>query len=120
MQKLTEEELEIKWRDKREAFKAAILPKMKANPALAMLAINTWSASNHRTHIHQMWKLLGNNHKGAWNDYCEKLHGKMLTGRDEFTFSLRWVDKELYELARELPEVYVLEDAKDLAYTVFK
>lgn len=118
MKKLTEAELLEKWGAKREAFKEAIKVKMEANPALTMLAIKTWTAAKHRTHIHEIWELLGFHHKEAYKDYCDKLHGTALTGTDEFTDCLYWVDKELFVIAKEIPETYVREDAKDVAYTI--
>lgn len=118
MKPLTEKELAERYGENREAFKKAIKAKMLSNLSLAMLAISAWTAESHRIHIHKIWSLLGNKHRDAWEDYGDELVDEMLTGKDDFTHCLYFVDKELYTLAREIPDTYVSVDARDIAYEI--
>lgn len=110
-----------KYKDLRKEFKKDIYEIAKNNSAFAMLIIETYVASQHRKHIMQVWALLGFNHKEAYKDYCDKLMGKHLTGRDEIFRSIYFVDKEIYnKYIYKIPECYAMGDALAVAYKVLK
>lgn len=113
--------LKRKYRPIRQKFKKDILEVAKDNRAFAMMIIETYTASQHRTHIMKIWSLLGHHHKEAHQDYCDKLMGKHLTGRDEIMRSIYFADKELYDkYHRKLPECYAMGDALGIAYKILK
>lgn len=113
--------LKRKYRPIRQEFKKDILEVTKNNRAFAMMIIETYTASQHRTHIMKVWELLGIHHREAYKDYCDKLMGKHLTGRDEIMRSIYFADKVLYnKYHRKLPECYAMGDALGIAYKALK
>ncbi len=76
-------QLKRKYKTVRAEFKKELLIAMTENKALAMLTVETYTAWQHRKHIMKVWELLGFHHREAYKDYCDKLMGKHLTGRDE-------------------------------------
>ena len=50
-----------KYTSMRKEFKKDLRTAMSKNPALAMLAIETYCAYKHRRHIMQIWELFGTN-----------------------------------------------------------
>ena len=110
-----------KFRDIRKSFKQDLYKKVEGNRAFGMMIISTYTASQHRKHIYQVWELLGFNHQEAYKDYCDQLGGKMLTGTDEIMRSLYFADIELYEkYVGKIPECYAMGDALAVAYAVLK
>ncbi|MEX3623547.1 hypothetical protein [Viridibacillus arvi] len=92
---------------------------MSENKALAMLMIETYTAWQHRGHILKVWELLGFHHVEAYKDYCDKLMGKHLTGREDIWRSLYFADyKDLYEFRYKIPEKFAMGDALGVAYKV--
>lgn len=113
--------LKRKYRQARQEFKKDIFEVAKNNRAFAMMIIETYAASKHRTHILRIWGLLGKHHREAHQDYCDKLMGQHLTGQDEIMRSIYFADKELYDkYHRKLPERYAMGDALGIAYKVLK
>ncbi|MBJ7935567.1 hypothetical protein FNE59_20400 [Bacillus thuringiensis] len=113
--------LKRKYRPLRQEFKKDILEVAKNNRAFAMMIVETYTASQHRTHIMKVWELLGFHHQEAYKDYCDKLMGKHLSGRDEIMRSICFADKELYEkYIYKIPECYAMGDALAVAYRVLK
>ncbi|MEB9509442.1 hypothetical protein P4I89_08020 [Bacillus cereus] len=113
--------LKRKYRPIRQEFKKDILEVAKNNRAFAMMIIETYTASQHRTHIMKVWELLGFHHQEAYKDYCDKLMGKHLSGRDEIMRSIYFSNRELYEkYIYKIPERYAMGDALTVAYRVLK
>ncbi|PES56007.1 hypothetical protein [Bacillus thuringiensis] len=113
--------LKRKYKPIRQEFKKDILEVAKSNRAFAMMIVETYTASQHRTHIMKVWELLGFHHEEAYKDYCDKLMGKHLSGRDEIMRSIYFADKELYEkYIYKIPECYAMGDALAIAYRVLK
>ncbi|MBY0597712.1 hypothetical protein [Bacillus bingmayongensis] len=113
--------LKRKYRQVRQEFKKDILEVAKNNRAFAMMIIETYTASQHRTHILRIWSLLGKHHREAHQDYCDKLIGQHLTGRDEIMRSIYFADKELHDKYRhKIPESYAMGDALGIAYKVLR
>lgn len=114
-------QIKRKYKKVRTEFRKDLLEKAKENKALAMLIIETYTAWQHRSHIMKIWELLGFNHREAYQDYCDKLMGKHLTGRDDIWRSLYFCEKELYDKYRmQIPEVYAMGDALGIAYRVLR
>lgn len=113
--------LKRKYKEERLNFKHDLYDVVKNNNAFAMMIVETYSANRHRSHIHKVWELLGFNHKEAYKDYCDKLMGKMLTGRDEIFRSIYFADKELYNKYHDkIPECYAMGTALGVAYKILK
>ncbi|MBG9517834.1 hypothetical protein ABE49_03390 [Bacillus thuringiensis] len=113
--------LKRKYRSIRQEFKKDILEVAKNNRAFAVMIIETYAASMHKTHITKVWELLGFHHPEAYKDYCDKLMGSTLCGRHEIMRSIYFVDKELYEkYYGKLPECYAMGDALGIAYKALK
>lgn len=87
-------QLKRKYRQARSEFKRDFYAAAKENPALAMLMITTYTANQHRSHIMKIWELLGHYHREAYKDYCDKLFGKHLSGRDEVWKSLHFAGQQ--------------------------
>jgi hypothetical protein len=105
-----------KWKDIRKEFKKDIINECSQNKAFSIMIIETYTASQCRKHIMQIWALLGHNHKEAYKDYCNKLMGKSLTGRSEIVRNLYFANKELYEkYSRKIPECYAMGEALGVA-----
>ncbi|WHY76253.1 hypothetical protein QNH20_19305 [Neobacillus sp. WH10] len=114
-------QLKNKYKAIRKEFKADLTKIIQHNRAFGMMVISTYTASQHRTHIMKVWELLGFNHPEAYKDYCDKLFGKHLTGRDEIMRSIYFVDKELYnKYIYKIPEAYAMGDALAVAYRVMR
>lgn len=111
-----------KFKQVRAEFKEELYQAAKDNRALAMLMLQTFTANHHRTHIMKIWELLGFHHREAYRDYCEKLAGKHLTGRDEVWKSLHFAgyDELRLKYIRKIPEVFAMGDAVAVAYRVLK
>ncbi|HDX9530178.1 TPA: hypothetical protein ROX84_005485 [Bacillus thuringiensis] len=110
-----------KHRQIRHEFKKDIFEATKNNRAFAMMIIETYTASKHRTHIMKIWELLGFNHLEAHKDYCDKLMGQHLCGTSEIMKSIYFADKELHDKYRhKIPECYAMGDALGIAYKVLK
>ncbi|MBK5474398.1 hypothetical protein JFU54_28860 [Bacillus sp. TH19] len=110
-----------KHRQIRKEFKKDIFEVAKNNRAFAMMIIETYTASQHRTHIMKIWELIGFNHPEAHKDYCDKLMGKHLCGTSEIMKSIYFADKELHDKYRhKIPECYAMGDALGIAYKVLK
>ncbi|MFD2330648.1 hypothetical protein ACFSR7_15455 [Cohnella sp. GCM10020058] len=104
----------------RREFKHDLYAKAEHNPAMAVMIIKTYAASQHRSHIMNVWWLL-RNHRAAQADYNENLFGKHLTGRDEIMNSLYFAEPELYhKYSRKLPEAYAMGDALAVAYSILR
>ena len=79
-----------KYRQARNEFKRKLFAAAKENHALALLMLQTYVASQHRTHIMKTWELLGFHHPARYKDYCDKLFGKYFSGRDDVWRSLHF------------------------------
>lgn len=62
-----------------------------------MMILETYVASQSRSHIAKIWALLGRHHKDAYRDYCDKLMGQSITGRSEIIRNLYFTNKDLYK-----------------------
>lgn len=110
-----------KYRVIRSEFRRDLYSAIKKNPAIGMLAIETYIASQHRTHIMQIWELLGFDHRAAYKDYCDKLCSKHLTGRSEIMRSLHFAAPDLYEkYFCRIPERMAMGDALAVAYKAMR
>lgn len=108
-----------KWKNIRKEFKADIFKECTENRSFAMMIVETYVASQMRSHIMEIWSLLGRNHKEAYKDYCDNLMGKSLTGRSEVLRSIYFSNKELYQkYFREIPEAFAMGDAYGIALRV--
>jgi len=108
-----------KWKAVRQEFKRDMLITCMANKAFAMMIVETYVASKSRKHIMEIWSLLGRNHKEAYGDYCDKLMGKSLTGRNEIIRNLYFCNRELYDkYFRKIPECYAMGEAYGVALKV--
>ncbi|CAI8980875.1 hypothetical protein EMIT07CA2_60261 [Brevibacillus sp. IT-7CA2] len=74
-----------KYKQARKEFKQDLYVAAKENHAHAMLMLQNYVASHHRTHIMEIWELLGIRHEVAYKDYCNTLMGKLLSGTVEVT-----------------------------------
>ena len=111
--------LRDKYQTIRKQFKDDLYTLAKSNSAIPILIMETYTASQCRTHITKIWELLGFHHKEAYKDYCDKLVGQALTGRSEIMRSLHFADKPLYDkYYRKIPECYAMGDAVAIAYRV--
>jgi hypothetical protein len=115
-------QLKRKYKQARIEFKKELYAAAKENHALSMLMIQTYVASQHRTHIMKIWNLLGHHHPEAYKDYCDKLIGKHLTGRDDIWKSLHFAGQQelRQKYIRRIPETYAMGDALAIAYRVLK
>jgi len=115
-------QLKRKYKQARKEFKQELYELAKENHALAMLMIQTYAASQHRTHIMKIWRLLGLRHKEAYQDYKDKLFGKCLTGREDVWRSLYFAGypemRSKYKY--KIPEKRAMGDAVAIAYRVLK
>ena len=110
-----------KWKSNRKQFRKDLEIAMSNNHALAMLAIETYSAYQHRRHIMKIWEFLGFNHREAYRDYCDKLFGSHLTGENRIMKSLYFADREIYDKYRKIiPERAAMGDALGVAYKTLK
>lgn len=110
-----------KWKSIRNEFRRDMNLKCSSDKAFAMMVFETYCASQHRTHITKIWSLLGHNHREAYKDYCDKLMGQTLTGRDEIVRNLYFVDNVLYEkYAFKIPECYAMGEALGEALKVLR
>lgn len=111
-----------KIRQIRNDFKNELYKEMEFNKGLAIAIINTYTSWQHRKHILKIWELLGFNHKEAYKDYCDKLLGKHLTGREDIWKTLYFGGcKDLrIKYLRRIPEVCAMGDALGVAYKVLK
>jgi hypothetical protein len=113
--------LKRKWKQIRKEFKYDIAYECFQNKAFIMMIIETYVASQSRKHIGEIWYLLGRYHREAYNDYCDKLMGKALTGRDEILRNLYFVNRELYDkYVGKIPECYAMGTAYGVALRVLK
>lgn len=113
--------LKRKYRNCRKEFRMELYEKAKENKALAMLIIKTYTSYQHNKHITLVGELLGHHHKIAYKDYCDKLMGKHITGRDDIFHSLYFAEQSLYEkYSRRIPQVYAMGDALGVACKVLK
>ena len=109
-----------KYVERRKEFKNDLYESMKDNPAYAMMVLKTYTASQHRKHIGEIW-WLSRDYKDFQEAYNKELFGKHLTGRDELFHSLYFADRELYDKYRRLiPESFAMGDALAVAYRVLK
>ena len=105
----------------RAEFRKRLVAEMSQNPALAMLAIETYSAFKHRRHIHAIWELLGFHFRDAHDAYNKQLFGKHLCGKNEIFHSLYFACRPLYdEFFRKIPEQLALGDALSVAYAILR
>ena len=110
-----------KWKSYRKRFRKDLKIAMGNNNALAMLAIETYVACQHRRHIMKIWEFLGFNYRNAYKDYCETLFGKHLTGESGIMKSLHFANRELYEKYHNvIPERAAMGDALAIAYRTLK
>lgn len=108
-----------KWKSIREEFRRDILKECIANKSFAMMIVETYVASQSRKHIHEIWALLGHNHREAYEDYCDKLMGKHLTGRSEILRNLYFTKRELYQkYFLKIPERCAMGEAYGVAKRV--
>lgn len=108
-----------KWKTVRSEFRQDIINECTSNKSFAMMICETYVASQSRKHIMEIWSLLGRNHREAYDDYCDKLMGKSLTGRSEIIRSLYFVNKELYQkYYGKIPECYAMGEAYGIALSV--
>jgi len=106
------------WKKIRKSFRKDLRVRMSKNPALAMLAVETYAAYQHRKHIYKIWELLGHHHEEAWSDYNKNLSGHHLMGDSRIFKSLYFADYELYKkYIRQLPERPAMGDALGVAYS---
>lgn len=115
-------QLKRKYRQARREFKRDLFTAEKENHALAMLMVETYTAKQHRTHIMQIWSLLGHHHPEAYRNYCKKLMGKTITGRNEVWKSLHFAGyQELREkYMHKIPHACAMGDALAVAYRVLE
>ncbi len=105
----------------RKEFRKDLRKEMYNNPALAMLAIETYCAYKHRRHIIQIWELLGIKHRKAYEEYCQILIGKHLTGENKIMKSLYYGCNELWKkYYKIIPERIAMGDAYGVALSVLK
>lgn len=105
----------------RREFNEDLYARVVQNKALAVMIIKTYAASQHRRHITGIWELLGFHHKEAYKEYCDKLMGKHLCGRDELMHSLYFAEKDLYDkYVRRIPERYAMGEALGVAYRALR
>lgn len=109
-----------KYRKIREEFKRDLRIEMQDNRALAMLAIETYTACQHREHIMKIWAMFRNpDYSDFHQDYTENLFGKHLTGSSGIWKSLHVAGSPTSEkYYRDIPEVYAMGDALGVAYSV--
>ena len=101
----------------RREFKQDIRLECSTNRAFSLMIIETYVSSQNRKHITEIWSLLGRNHRLAYDDYCDKLMGKHLTGRSEIIRNLYFVNRKLYtKYYGKIPECYAMGDALGIAY----
>ena len=96
-----------KYKNIRKEFKEEMKPLLKNNKSLCMALLNTYIADKHRTHIYEMWHLLGTQYKDAWRGYCKSgLSGKMLCGDENLYKTLYFSGYEeiANKYCRILPE----------------
>lgn len=115
-------QLKRNYRQARIEFKKELYDATKENPALAMLMITTYTAFQHRRHIMKIWELLGFNHRAAYKEYCDKLMGQHISGRDDVWKSLHFAGHPDMRLKyiRRIPERTAMGDALAVAYRVLK
>ncbi len=114
-------QLKRKYRNVRSDFKKELASAMSENKALAMLVVETYTAWQHRAHIMKVWELLGFHHREAYKDYCDKLMGKHLTGRNDIWRSFHFAGyANLYEYRIKIPEKFAMGDALGIAYKTLK
>lgn len=113
-------QLKRKYKKARVAFKKDLYQRFRENPALAMLAIETYTAWHHRRHIGMIRGMFRNpEFKNFHRAYTKELSGKYLTGRSDIWRSLYFADRELHDKYRgKIPEVYAMGDALGVAYNV--
>ncbi|WP_028547220.1 hypothetical protein [Paenibacillus taiwanensis] len=114
-------QIKRKYKTVRREFNKDLYVRASQNKALAVMIIKTYTASQHRRHIMKIWELLGFHHKEAYKDYCDKLMGRHLCGRDELMNSLHFAERDLYDkYIRRIPERYAMGEALGVAYRVLK
>ncbi|WP_121616620.1 hypothetical protein [Virgibacillus halodenitrificans] len=115
-------QLKRRYKKDRVAFKLDLYQRFRENPALAMLAIETYVAWHHRRHITMIWAMFRNpEYKNFHRAYSKELFGKHLTGSSDIWKSLYFTDKELHDKYNgKIPVKYAMGDALSVAYNVLK
>ena len=111
-----------KYKNLRKEFRAELHKAMSENKALAMLAIETYTAWHNRRHILKIWGMFRNpNYKEFRDDYQKNLMGKHLTGRIEIWKSFHFAGfPNLYDYRYSIPETFAMGDALGIAYKVLR
>lgn len=109
-----------KWHQVRKEFKSDLYQVASHNKSFAMMIISTYTASQHRTHIHKIWAMFRSHPRFA-QAYNENLMGKHLTGRDEIMRALYFANRDLYnKYIHKIPECYAMGEALGVAYRTLK
>lgn len=109
-----------RFKQHRMEFKRDLRKAMDQNAALAMLAVETYRASQHRRHIGLIWQMFRNpNYAEFQREYDDQLFGKHLTGDENIWRSLHFADRDLYDrYSRKIPETMAMGDAVGVAYQI--
>lgn len=101
------------YRKTRSRFTYAVKMRVRENPALGMLILETRAAWHHRRHIGQIWAMFRNPaYKDFRDDYSRHLFGKSLTGRSDIWRSLRVGAPDLFDTYYgKIPERFAMGDA---------
>jgi hypothetical protein len=113
-------QLKRKYKKVRVEFKKDLYHHFHKNPALAMLAIETYVAWHHKRHITLIWGMFRHpEFENFRRAYDKELFGKHLTGSSNIWKSLYFSDRELHDkYRRKIPEMFAMGDALGVAYRV--
>lgn len=114
-------EIKTKYRSIRGEFKRDLYKSAETNRAFAMMIVETYTASQHRKHIGDIWELLGLYHPEAYKAYSDKISGNHLTGENNIMRSLFFTDKVLHnKYFGKIPECFAMGDALAVAYKILQ
>jgi len=115
-------QIKRKYRRIRGKFKQEMYTCFKENPALAVLAIETYTSWKNQCHIFEIWAMMRNKDFSNFKDaYVEKLMPTYITAQSDIFRSFYFSGyQNLYDYLEKIPGKFAMGDAVSVAYQVLR